>query len=189
MPEPQNAFGTENLRFRNDGKAAYIGTRPLIFLHVASQLSLLPAFYPIVRTTSEVVEEVLSHRAEGLDAPDPYSLSWLKVITVDSPTGDLPAGIGQTNHTLLWEAARAGNSISIVEGRHVRRVAQQMKCATTGTVGILLMAHQEGMLTSVADILLQLRGTGFPFSLRMLTSTLLLSGESHRLRELAPLAG
>lgn len=188
MTEPLDKFGTSNLRERNRGCVAFIGATPLVYLHVCEQLPLLQAFYPTIVTSTDAASEVAAHHAEGLKAPDLTTHSWLEIRELKGGDSPPPERISRANHGLLEAARHESPSIAIVEGRHVRRQAQQMKCRTTGTVGLFLMARQEGLIPSVADMLLRLGGTGFPFSRRMLTSTLLLCGESDRLKELLPLA-
>ncbi|MCC5876173.1 MAG: DUF3368 domain-containing protein [Candidatus Sumerlaeia bacterium] len=187
MSQPIDEFGSDNLRELNNNRVAFVGATPLVYLHVCDQLALLKAFYPQVITSTEAAGEVTAHQAEGLKAPDLASLPWLKIRDLNREEPPSPDRVSRANMGLLRAALEHEPSIAIVEGRHVRRVAQQMKCRATGTVGLLLMARQEGLIPSVADVLLRLDGTGFPFTRRMLTSTLLLCGESNRLGELLPL--
>lgn len=177
----------------NSGRVAIVGAGPLAYLHACGAAGILEAYYPAVLTTPAVVKELAARQGEGLPGLDVATLPWLAVAEPAADPG--PAGedgedaLGRANREVLALAAETERAVAIVEGRHARRTGMRQGVRCTGTLGLLIMARRRGLIPSVADLLPALKASGFPFSRKVLTSTLLFSGESGRLGEVAALAG
>lgn len=181
-----------NLSHPRAGQVAIVGAGPLVYLHACGVVGLLEAYYPTVLTTPAVVKELTARRGEGLPGLDVAALPWLTV--AEPAAGAGPAGedgedpLGRANREVLALAAETEGAVAVVEGRHARRTGMRQGVRCTGTLGLLIMARQSGLIPSVADLLPALKEAGFPFSRKVLTSTLLFAGESARLAEVGRLA-
>ncbi len=58
---------------------AISNTSPLLYLHRADAIELLPKLFGTVRISPAVVQELSEGRHKGIDVPDPESLPWVHI--------------------------------------------------------------------------------------------------------------
>jgi predicted nucleic acid-binding protein len=64
-----------------------------------------------------------------------------------------------------------------MDERRGRRYARRLGLPLTGTVGVLLLAKEDGLITAVAPLLQQLLDQGLYFSPELISQTLTLAQE------------
>jgi predicted nucleic acid-binding protein len=71
----------------------------------------------------------------------------------------------------------AEDNVMILDDLKARKLAKQLQLKFTGLLGILLKAKQQGIISSVTDILTQLKSVNFRFSEKLEKEVLKLADE------------
>ncbi len=130
---------------------------PLIALSRIGKLKLLREYFSEVYIPQEVYDEVVT-RGGGLSgAKDVKSTGWIKVkvvsneIAIDSLCTTLDRG--ESEAIVL---AREKNALLILDDGAGRRIARSLGLQITGTIGLLLLAAEDGKLNlkrSIDDLM------------------------------------
>ena len=153
-----------------------VDTSPLCYLHLAGILQVLPAIFGRVIVPGQVVAELSAGRAEGHDLPDPIFLPWADVRTVSPLTPQLESfgRLGAGERAVLTLALAIPGSVAIIDELPARRVAASFGVTVTGTLHVILVAKQRGLVPAVRPLLDRLHGLRFRMSAdlrsRILTS-------------------
>ena len=126
-------------------------TSCLILLTKIGRLNLLSQLFGGCRITPAVAAEY------GLDIP-----AWLEI---QAPIARLPAplltrSIHVGEHSALALALELPGSLLILDDAPARRLAQQLRLRFTGTVGLLALAKDRGLLLHVRPVVAELRAAG-----------------------------
>jgi len=163
---------------------------PLIALARIGQLELLSRLFGNVNVTSILAAEVL----QGGNFPDGAMLSraftknWLQRVNVDSPDQLSQAKSlmnlyqidpGEASSMVLARQACANGdqALLVLDDLRGRDAAQHARLPVVGTTGVLLLAKQQGLVSHVKPLLLDLRQNGYFLSQRLIDSALQLAGE------------
>lgn len=139
---------------------------PLIHLSWIDHLDLLPALFAEVLAPLAVQNEVLraSPDTPGMLAlQEVFASDWLKVqVVADSSAvatlrNDLDPG--ESEAIVLMRETRA--DLLLLDERRARALAQRAGLPITGTIGILRMARERGLIPAVTPLLENLRRRGF----------------------------
>ena len=160
-------------------RAVICNTSPLQYLHQIDLLHLLPTLFGPVQAPSAVVAELSEGRRRGVPLPELAELSWITTQRVDagklsSPTTNLGSG----EKEVLALGLEASDSLLVLDDRDARRHAIAMGLEITGTVGILLLAKERGILDSVQPALARLQALRFRLSAETRGIVLDLAGEN-----------
>ncbi len=138
-----------------------VNASPLISLGKAGLLGLLE--YPVfeVRIPAPVADEVLIQHDDGASL-------WLKSegrarIVVCPPTVDpilMAWDLGRGETSVISCAGEAHQAIVVLDDLAARRCAQAFGLRCTGTLGLLFMAKQRGLLPAVVPAINRLRESG-----------------------------
>lgn len=143
---------------------------PLIHLSWIGRLDLLPALFDEVLVPLGVQDEVLRARPNifGLAAlRAAFAADWLRVRTVADPSAvaalrtDLDRGESEAI-VLMHEV---GADLLLLDERRARGIARRQGLPLTGTIGILRMARDRGVIPVVMPLLDELRRHGFRISM------------------------
>jgi uncharacterized protein len=98
-------------------------TSPIQYLYQTDLLDLLPTLYCQITIPQAVVHELAQGRTQGVNLPDPVSLSWISVCPVQEsdlipPLPDL--GLGER------EAVTIPESLAILDDALARNYARQL---------------------------------------------------------------
>jgi predicted nucleic acid-binding protein len=106
-------------------------------------------------------------------------LPWLTVQVVQNQAlvRSLRTGFGAGESEAIALAVESAATRLILDDRKARQAAGQFNLSITGTVGVILRAKQEGIITAVRPILEDLVATGFWLSDGLLQQALQLAGE------------
>ena len=152
---------------------------PLITLATIGRLALLEALFKEIAVPQAVYDEVVTHGAGEPGSAETAAATWIRIVQVRD----------ELAVNLLQESLGAGESEAIVlaqelNAKHVliddalaRRKAGHIGLRVTGTLGILLMAREAGLILAVKPALDELRQTDFRMSERVYQDVLGKAGE------------
>jgi predicted nucleic acid-binding protein len=152
---------------------------PLIALATIGQLALLKSLFEQIAIPEAVFEEVVIQGQGEPGSQEVAEAGWIRTIPVKD----------QLAVTLLRESLDMGESEAIVLGQELgaryvllddelaRRKADPLGLPVAGTLAVLLMAKQAGLIAAVGPVLTELMQTEFRMSERLLTAVLTKAGE------------
>ena len=153
-------------------------TSPLQYLHQAGVLYLLPALYGNVQVPQAVAEEIAAGHRRNVFLPALEELPWVDVRSVDDPTLlPLVTSLGCGEKEVLALGLENADSLLLLDDRDARRYATTVGLDITGTLGILLLAKERGILESIRPTLDRLRTLRFRLSDRTCQAALVAAGE------------
>ena len=143
----------------------------LIGLERIGRLDLLPQVFDTVFAPPTVVAEVRS------------PLTWLTVQTVENSAfvAALKTQMDEGEAEAIALAVELDNVILILDDKKARRVAQQIGLKVIGTVGMLLRAKNQGVITEIKLLLTELVQVDFRITNAIIQEALRLSGEDKSL--------
>lgn len=144
---------------------------PLIALHQIQQLELLPSLYGQVFIPHAVVEEISPQFAK----PD-WLIETQVAGAMDPRIATKSIGAGEMEALAL--ALEMGADLAVLDEKAGRSLAQSLGIHVTGTLGILVFAKQQGMLTAVRPLVELLKASDFFISSPLFDHILLIAGES-----------
>jgi predicted nucleic acid-binding protein len=154
-----------------------INNTPLVALASIGQLNLLPALFGEVLVPEAVIAEFVAVDREARVALM-SALDWLIPTRVDDPVHSLRyAGLDRGEAEVLALAEESGARLVVMNERRGRRYARRLGIAVSGTVGMLLLAKEEGLVTAIAPLLAQLLENGLYLDESVVRQALLLAGE------------
>jgi predicted nucleic acid-binding protein len=135
-------------------------TSPLLYLHQVGHLDLLPRMYRQVRIPLAVQRELQAGAQRGVNVPDTSAMEWLRVTPLtDTTLLPVVIDLGPGEAEAIALAVAHPGSLLILDDSLGRRIAHLNRVTYTGTLGVLLKAKTEGLLTSVAPVIDALRNT------------------------------
>ena len=134
---------------------AVCNSTPLIALSRISRLELLSEYLGIVYIPQQVYDEVVTHGGDLFGAKEVASADWIKEVTnriaVDSLSVSLDKG--ESEAIVL---AKEMNLLLVIDDRDGRKIAESLGLKITGTIGLLLLAAEDGKLDlkqSIEDLM------------------------------------
>jgi len=157
---------------------AIINASPLIFLSRGGHIDLLLQVARRIIIPRPVATEIL---ARGVSDPTFQAIkhySWLE--NVDSP--DIPEGIkiwnlGSGESSVLALALKEKASEIVMDDLAGRRCAMTLNIPVRGTLGVVLMAKQKGIIAQAKPVIEELVRGGMYLSRHVLEEALKLVGE------------
>ena len=160
--------------------AEYISnTSPLQYLHQIGELELLPRLFRHIVVPGAVETELAAGRALGHALPDVGALTWVDVRRdIRAPRTILAHGdLGAGEREVLWLATAIPGSMVFLDDSDARRAALALSIPVSGTLGILLLAKQKGMIGLVRPLLDRLESARFRMAPNLRASVLDRAGE------------
>jgi predicted nucleic acid-binding protein len=144
-------------------------TSCLIILDNINSLAILQKLYQRIYLTEEVAEEY----GKPLE-------SWMNIITVKDKNYlrilNTTVDLGEAS-TIALALQMTEDNVMILDDLKARKLAKQLQLKFTGLLGILLKAKQQKIISSVAEILTQLKNVNFRVSEQLEKEVLKLAGE------------
>ncbi len=150
-------------------------TTPLITLAGIDQLDLLPALYGKITVPAIVRLEYLAGVRPG--DPHPDTLVWLRLVADPTPDPFLPVTLGAGERAVLSLAGVTSPQAVLLDEHRGRRIAGQLGLPIVGTLGILLAAKGEGLVTSIAPLIDEMLAQGRRMSPALREHVLRAAGE------------
>lgn len=137
-------------------------TSPLYYLHQLGCLAVLRDLFGSVHTTPQVVAELQAGRRQGLEIPKVSEIEWMVIRDIAVPLFvELIPDLGRGEASVVALAIENPGSSVIIDDRLGREVAKAQQIPVTGTLGVLLLAKQSGVLQAISPMISQLRQAGF----------------------------
>jgi uncharacterized protein len=159
---------------------AVSNSSPLIFLAAIDRINLLRTIYGEIMVPPAVWREAVIRGAGRPGARETRDASWIRVIAPSEHdlAQVIPAGLdaGETEAIALAISIRPTGTV-ILDDLPARRVALKAGLDVTGTGGVLVLAKQLGLITSVGTVLSELREVGLYLSEAVIETFLSLADE------------
>ncbi|MDO8965587.1 DUF3368 domain-containing protein [Algoriphagus sp.] len=143
-------------------------TSCLILLQKIGELDLLQRLFHTVFITPEIATE--------------YELPLPKWIIIDSPINKtyqriLEASLDKGESSAIALCLEKTDPLLIIDDLKGRKFAENLGLKITGTLGILILAKRQNLISSVKPVLEKVKKTDFRFSKNLEKKLLKLSGE------------
>lgn len=155
-----------------------INNTPLVALWSLGQLALLRDLFGSVWLPTAVESEFLAVQRQTRQQAL-ADLPWLQTVSLHDPRHALSyVGLDRGEAEVLALAVEHNARLVIVDERKGRRYANRLGLPLTGTLGVLLLAKEEGRITAVSPLVQQLIESGLYFSPSVVQHTLALAQEA-----------
>lgn len=150
---------------------------PLAALWAIDQLDLLHRLFQEIWIAPAVADEFVAvARDERLKAL--AERPWIRTVPLRDPRPRISIlGLDRGETQTLALAAEGSASLVIMDERKGRTAARRMKLRLTGTVGVLMLAKDRGLLASVGPWLARLEEHGMYLGSEVIARALALAGE------------
>lgn len=146
-----------------------VNTSPLVALDRIGCLAILPRLLGQVIRPQSVVDELRAgHDLHG-GSKELYQAEWCQTVE-DPPEMILRKELGAGETAVIALAAKISADLVVLDDLAARNVATELGLNITGTLGILLAAHKQGIFPNLDDALNSLKQVGFRVSDRVLQS-------------------
>lgn len=155
-------------------------TSVLLYLGRIEQADVLPALFAPIYVPEAVALELDMGRLLRSDTFDPRTHPWANLIPVPITTLQAlpPNRLGSGERAVIACALVQRAAIAGLDDRQARELAESLGLHVAGTLGILLRAHQAGLIPQVRPLLNALVSRGFRLSAALYNDVLRLSGET-----------
>ncbi len=155
-----------------------VNTSPLQYLFRVNQLELLKDLFEAVLVAEGVRTELDRGRSRGFQVPDLSPVNWLQVLAAEPEPMPLELeGLGQGETETILVAKQQRAEWAVLDDLEARRAAHRLGVQVIGTVGILAMAKEQGLIPTVKPLITDLVTAGFWLSARVQQDILELAGE------------
>ena len=150
---------------------------PLVAYWSISRLDILQTLFEEIQIPSAIRDEFLAsatlNRFESL-----LSASWIKVVPLSRPNAaDAFAGLDRGEAEVIALAQEQEARLVLLDERRARRYATRMSLPVSGTLGVLLLAKQEGLIEAVRPLISDLIATGLYVHHDLVDKITFLAGE------------
>lgn len=152
-------------------------TSPLQYLFQVGLLDLLRDLFGSVHVPEAVRDELQVGRSLGIDVPDPAHYSWMSVRPTMRASALERFELGPGERAALSLALALGEGLVLLDDAAARAAASALKLSTTGTLGLLLLAKERGLIGTVAPVLAELERHRFRITEAVRLRILQLAGE------------
>lgn len=153
-------------------------TSPLVYLFRLGLLDLLHQLYGQVVVPQSVVDELSVGRSEGFDVPDCSIHEWMVVETIAiPPLLRLVTALGRGEAEALALALSRPTDLVLLDDGAARQLASMQSLRFTGTLGMLVQAKRQGLVSEVMPLVQQLQGAGFRMTTALISMIARQAGE------------
>ena len=154
-----------------------VNNTPLVALWVLGRLDLLRELYDEVLIPQAVYEEfVATERAVRQAALE--SAPWIRPVSLANPQrARVYMGLDLGEAEVLALAEERAARLVIIDELKGRRYAQRLEMPLTGTLGLLLLAKERGLVADLAPLLVELQEAGLYLGAALINRALRLAGE------------
>ena len=141
---------------------------PLIALAKVDRLAILRGLFGTVRVPGSVWRECLAKSGgDTARIEEAVAVGWLNVVSIDHPVGR-GQGLGPGETEAIELASRSSGSLLIVDDRLARRAALERGVRFVGTVRVLLVAEQRGLIEEAESVVSRMAASGYRISVELL---------------------
>lgn len=155
-----------------------LNNTPLVALWLLGRLDLLQHLYGEVWLPLSVYEEFLAvYQAVRQTALD--RAPWIKPVTLTTPQQALVyVGLDRGEAEVLALAVEQSARLVVIDERRGRRYAHRLGVPLTGTLGLLLLAKEKGLVPAVRPLIRQLQESSLFFGADLVARVLAMAGEN-----------
>lgn len=158
-------------------KPVITNNTPLVALWTVGQLALLPALFGEVWAPEAVCAEFLA-ADPALRLAVLESAPWLRCVPLTHPQHvAVYIGLDQGEAEVLALAEACSPRLVIMDEWRGRRYAQRLGLPLTGTLGVLLLAKERGLIPALTPLVQDLLAAGLYLAPELVTQVLALAGE------------
>ncbi|MFA7445772.1 MAG: DUF3368 domain-containing protein [Flavobacteriaceae bacterium] len=143
-------------------------TSCLILFSKINRLELLQKLFGIITVTKIISEEFGEKLPDFIQIENPKNNNYQKILESLIDKGEASA---------LALALEKPDCLLIIDDNKGRKQAKQLGLTYTGTLGILILAKQKGLITSLSEILSEIQKTNFRLNQNLIDKALKSSGE------------
>jgi predicted nucleic acid-binding protein len=159
-------------------RVVVVNTTPIIALALISRLDLLQHLYGEVVMPPAVQDEVFAAGSTGIGDAEVREATWLQAISLQDPRrADLLADLDRGEAEVIALAQELDAGLVIIDERLARRHAERLGLTLTGTLGVLIRAKEQGLVSTVAPLIDQLQNGGIRLSDGVISEALRLANE------------
>lgn len=159
-------------------KPVITNNTPLVALWTLGQLALLRPLFGEIWLPPAVYNEFIAHEC-GARLRALEKLPWLRTVPLVAPhQAAVYIGLDQGEAEVLALAEEHQARLVIMDELRGRRYAHRLGLACTGTLGVLLLAKEQGLLAEVAPWITTLRTAGLYLADNVVAEALRLAGEN-----------
>jgi hypothetical protein len=155
----------------------FANTTPLQYLHRLGRLDWLREFYGRVIVPEAVAAELEAGRELGARVPEVRAFPWIEIRNAPGTLATASTAIHRGEAEVLALARASADALVIIDDGPARAYARELGLRITGTLGVILRAKREGLISAVAPLLEQLQGERFRIAPATLGEVLRLAGE------------
>ena len=150
---------------------------PLVSLWVLDRLDLLQDLYGEVLIPQEVHAEFLAAERGPRQAALDHA-PWVRTVPLANPQhARVYVGLDEGEAAVLALAEERAARLVIIDELKGRRYAQRLGLPLTGTLGLLVLAKERGLVARLSPLLEELRKQGLYLSSALVDQTLRVAGE------------
>lgn len=155
-------------------------TGPLIALAKVDQLRLLESLYSQAHIPPAVHRELLAKTGVEAERLDQAIGTFIRVAELpelrpEVQAATLSLGAGEREAVALAHYMRL---LLVMDDQLGRQAAHRLNLEVTGTAGVLILAKQKGLISSVRELLEQMREHGYWLSDELIETAARLAGET-----------
>lgn len=143
-------------------------TSCLIILKKLGRLDLLESLFTKVIITQIIADEFMEELPGYFQIENPKDINYQRILETILDKGEASA---------IALSLEKKDCLLIIDDNKARREAAQLKIKFTGTLGILVVAKEKGLIHSLSEIIREIRKTNFRISDKYLYEILKKSGE------------
>jgi predicted nucleic acid-binding protein len=162
-------------------RVVVVNSTPVITLAIVDQLSLLRDLYETVLIPTAVHQEVQAGGPNRAGAPQLAAAPWIKAVSLRDPRrADLLSDLDRGEAEVIALAQERHADLVVIDERLGRRHAKRLGLSLTGTLGVLLKAKREGLLSEIGPIVRAIRDQGVRLGDALVGEVLVIAGEGSR---------
>ncbi len=158
-------------------KAVVVNSTPLVAFWSIGRLDILRDLFSEITIPPAVREEFLSAEKEAR-RETLRKETWIRVVGLESPNRvAVYAGLDEGEAQVLVLAEEQNASLVLIDERKARRYAERLKLPLSGTLGVLLLAKEEGVIPAISPLLKALQEAGLYLHDNLVEYALKMAGE------------
>lgn len=158
-------------------KPVIVNNTPLVTLWSIERLDILQSLFGEIAIPVAVRDEFLATEKEAR-RKFLQTEKWIRVIALKNPKrAQTFVGLDEGESEVLALAEELNASLVIIDERKARRFAERMELPLSGTLGILILAKEEKIISAVLPLLQKIQEAGLHLHENLVERVLQLAGE------------
>jgi len=154
-----------------------VNSTPLVAFWSVGRLDILRDLFGEITIPTAVRDEFLSTEKETR-RKTLRDESWIRVVALENPNrAAVYAGLDEGEAQVLVLAEEQNASLVLIDERKARRYAERLKLPLSGTLGVLLLAKEEGIIPAVSPLLKAIQEVGLYLHEDLIEQILKMAGE------------